>query len=354
MEKRYQVFISSTYTDLKIERQEVMQALLEMDCVPAGMELFPSTNANQWSVIEDVIDDSDYYVLIVAGRYGSLTSEGLSYTEREFDYAVKKGIHILGFIDAKHAESVIDEGQNDSDSRIRLDAFIDKVKSRTIKTYSSPEILGALVSRGLHNAIKKYPGEGWVRGKYALTPEAIAETAQLKARIAILELEKEQLKHAKIDNIENLSSGKEKVEVTFDIENEWTGKSDSFSLKYSWDEILTVIGPEMVDEKPEGMIRARMNSDAWAQAPENIVKVFSQPIQRTRTQIVKSHFDQILIQLRALGLIVKGEKKRPPSDREAYWRLSNEGDARLIQLLAVKKVPTPKTQAKAPRSPKKK
>jgi hypothetical protein len=85
MEKRYQVFISSTYTDLKVERQEVMQALLEMDCVPAGMELFPSTNENQWAVIENVIDDSDYYLLIVAGRYGSLTSEGISYTEREFD-----------------------------------------------------------------------------------------------------------------------------------------------------------------------------------------------------------------------------------------------------------------------------
>ncbi len=134
-------------------------------------------------VIEDVIDDSDYYVLIVAGRYGSLASDGLSYTEREFDYAVKKNKHILGFIDLKHSDGIVDENQNDSESKIKLDAFIAKVKLRTIKTYTSPEILGALVSRGLHNAIKKYPGEGWVRGKYALTPEAEAETAQLKARI---------------------------------------------------------------------------------------------------------------------------------------------------------------------------
>jgi hypothetical protein len=354
MEKRYQVFISSTYTDLKVERQEVMQALLEMDCVPAGMELFPSTNENQWAVIENVIDDSDYYLLIVAGRYGSLTSEGISYTEREFDYAVKEGKHILGFIDARHSEGVVDKGQNDSDSKILLDAFIEKVKLRTIKTYSSPEILGALVSRGLHNAIKKYPGEGWVRGKYALTPEAMAETAQLKARIAVFELEKEQTKNAKIANFEDLSSGKEKVQIAFDIDNNWTGKSDAFSLQYSWDEILTVIGPEMVDEKPEGMIRARLNSDAWTQAPEDIVKEFSRNFQRTRIQIVKSHFDQILIQLRALGLIVKGEKKRPPSDREAYWRLSNEGDRRLMRLLAVKKMVRPASPAKTAQSPKKK
>ncbi|HDV1518665.1 TPA: DUF4062 domain-containing protein, partial [Salmonella enterica subsp. enterica serovar Aberdeen] len=39
MDKRYQVFVSSTFADLEEERQEVMQALLELDCMPAGMEL---------------------------------------------------------------------------------------------------------------------------------------------------------------------------------------------------------------------------------------------------------------------------------------------------------------------------
>ncbi len=41
LDKRYQVFVSSTFSDLEEERQEVMQALLELDCMPAGMELFP-------------------------------------------------------------------------------------------------------------------------------------------------------------------------------------------------------------------------------------------------------------------------------------------------------------------------
>ena len=49
IEKRYQVFVSSTYADLQDERQEVMQALLELDCIPAGMELFPAANEDQWT-----------------------------------------------------------------------------------------------------------------------------------------------------------------------------------------------------------------------------------------------------------------------------------------------------------------
>jgi hypothetical protein len=60
MDKRYQVFVSSTYADLKEERQRVIQALMEMDCIPAGMELFPAADQEQFEFIKRVIDDCDY------------------------------------------------------------------------------------------------------------------------------------------------------------------------------------------------------------------------------------------------------------------------------------------------------
>lgn len=91
MDRRYQVFISSTYMDLVDERREVIQALLEMDCLPAGMEMFPAANDDQWTLIQQVIDESDYYVVIVGGRYGSVAPDGISYTEKEYDYAVSTG-----------------------------------------------------------------------------------------------------------------------------------------------------------------------------------------------------------------------------------------------------------------------
>ena len=90
-DKRYQVFVSSTYDDLQDERKEVMQALLELDCIPAGMELFPASSEDQWSLIKRVIDDCDYYILIIGGRYGSVGPDGISYTQMEFEYALKQG-----------------------------------------------------------------------------------------------------------------------------------------------------------------------------------------------------------------------------------------------------------------------
>jgi hypothetical protein len=91
VEKRYQVFVSSTYEDLREERQEVIQALLELDCIPAGMELFPAADEDQWTLIKNVIDECDYYIVIVGGRYGSVGNGGLSYTEMEYRYALENG-----------------------------------------------------------------------------------------------------------------------------------------------------------------------------------------------------------------------------------------------------------------------
>ena len=59
MDKRYQVFISSTFTDLKDERQAVLKAVLELDHMPAGMELFPAADDTAWQLIKDVIASAE-------------------------------------------------------------------------------------------------------------------------------------------------------------------------------------------------------------------------------------------------------------------------------------------------------
>src|SRR4249919_820551 len=100
MEKRYQVFVSSTYKDLQEERQEVMQALLELDCIPAGVELFPAANEDQWTLIKKVINDRDYYIVIIAGRYGTIGPSGQGYTEMEYRYAIDSGKPVIGFLHA--------------------------------------------------------------------------------------------------------------------------------------------------------------------------------------------------------------------------------------------------------------
>jgi hypothetical protein len=97
MDRVFQVFVSSTFSDLEVERKTVSDALAKAGFIPTGMELFPATDVEQLAYIKRIIDRSDYYVVIVAGRYGTLADES-SYTEREFEYALAKGLPVLAFL----------------------------------------------------------------------------------------------------------------------------------------------------------------------------------------------------------------------------------------------------------------
>ena len=97
--KKYQVFISSTYEDLKEERAAVSKTLLDLGCIPIGMEQFPASGMSQMEYIVKILVTCDYYILILAGRYGSIDpTDGIGYTEKEYDYAVTNGIPVMSFI----------------------------------------------------------------------------------------------------------------------------------------------------------------------------------------------------------------------------------------------------------------
>src|SRR6267378_2581740 len=93
----YKVFVSSTFRDLREERSEVQKALLKLNCLPIGMELFPAADDETWEFIKEQINDADYYLVLVAGRYSSLASDGISFTEKEYDYARQQNIPSIGF-----------------------------------------------------------------------------------------------------------------------------------------------------------------------------------------------------------------------------------------------------------------
>ena len=93
--------------DLQPERLAVLNQLLSINCIPVGMELFPAADEEQFEYIKKLIDESDYYVVIIAGRYGSLADDGLSYTEKEYDYAIEKKDSRAGVFAQKPREDTI-------------------------------------------------------------------------------------------------------------------------------------------------------------------------------------------------------------------------------------------------------
>lgn len=330
MDKRYQVFVSSTFADLQEERQAVMQALLSLDHFPAGMELFPASDDDQWALIRGVIDDSDYYVLVVGGRYGSTTAEGISYTEMEFDYANLRKKPILAFVHQN--PDLIPAGKTDlSDAaRAKLRIFRSKVESdRHVKFWTNADDLRAKVIQSISAETKRNPQEGWVRAGRVADP-ALLEG--LRNEVDNLRTELAAAKSEAPSGAENYAGGTDRFSVAM-TSRVWKGGSYSDSdheVSVTWNTIFFEVGPLLMEEATESQMKARLSSEIWRYNIEDFP-------QGGLKSITDDSFDTIKVQLFALGLIQKSPKKHVPSDTNRYWSLTPYGETMLMKLRAIPK-----------------
>jgi hypothetical protein len=328
VQKKYQVFVSSTFRDLKEERQEVMQAILELKCIPSGMELFPAANDDQWGLIKQVIDDCDYYLVIVGGRYGSMTPEGMSYTQKEYEYADSLGKPILGFLHEKPEMIPFVKSEGDPVLREKLSAFRAVCEARRVcKYWNSAPDLGAKVSRSLINLINSYPAVGWVRGD-RVPDESTAETInRLREEIDRLKGELDRVRQEPPPGAERLAQGMDVVWLGFTAKEEFSSEdAKQESLPMTWDDLFASVGPCMIDEASEYKLLIRL---------EEVIRNKCRLDDHLKVNIDRLAFDKILVQFHALGLICLSETKRGVKHKgTAFWRLTPYGMGHMHRLVA--------------------
>lgn len=164
MSKRFVVFVSSTYEDLKLERIEVVHALLELDCIPTGMEFFSAAPKSAWTVIEKQILECDYCIVISAGRYGSIVSDGLSYTEMEYHCATKAKKPTIALLHKDHRQ-LVNASHESLAEKNQLRVFHNTLKKQLhCRFWDTPIELRHVASLGTQNLMKNYTAIGWIRG----------------------------------------------------------------------------------------------------------------------------------------------------------------------------------------------
>lgn len=339
-DKRYQVFVSSTYTDLLEERSEVMQALLELDCMPAGMELFPAANEQQWNWIKKVIDESDYYLVIVGGRYGTISeATGMSYTEMEYRYALETAKPAIAFLHEAPARIEAGKSETSPQARKKLDQFRKLLEQRLCKYWSSPADLGAKVSRSITQLIKHQPAAGWIRAD-RVPIDSSQEVLALKRKVEDLQEKLRQVGLEEPVGVEGLSKGNDKFSIEFSFETKnakigkngvtyWT-KGDEYdhSFETTWDHLFSDLAPELISPTSEYRVISRLNGYIEGKNRKYFAKHFAEN-KIDNVRIYSSSFDTVKIQLRALKLIAIEEGDS--------WVLSPYGDTYMTKLLAVHK-----------------
>lgn len=334
---RHQVFVSSTFTDLVEERAEVIQAVWELDCIPTGMESFVATNESQWDVIRRVIDESDYYVLIIGGRYGSITDDGISYTEKEYRYAKKLGIPVLAFVHKNPADISIGKSEKDEEARAKLEAFRQRVMNEhPVRSWTTATDLGSIVSRSISREIKINPRPGWIRNDGSSPIALLEQISKLTDENRQLRERVSTIANSEID--ETLEDGDDEVEV-FGTRRvlkpgDSSGKVEQWNSLVSWNDIFRDIGPALINETTEEDLK-----DTIARF-HVYDKIADNERARYPTLVLES-WNELIVQFRALGYIVPGIKKRGVNDRNSYWAITLRGDQKLVSLLAKRRKASP-------------
>lgn len=168
MRKKFQVFIPSTFIDLKLERQACVEAILRAGRIPAGMELFSAGSETQLQVIKRRIEDSDVYMLLLGGRYGSLEqSSGLSYTEIEYRYAQEIGKPTFAIVMSEDLlnEKVKNEGTQiiELANRQKFENFKQLVLSKTSRFYNNDNEIKLAILESLIDIQSRTELVGWVK-----------------------------------------------------------------------------------------------------------------------------------------------------------------------------------------------
>lgn len=312
---KYQVFVSSTYEDLRIERDQVIRAVLEMGHIPVGMEMFSAADEEQWQIIARHIDESDYYVVVVAHRYGALTEDGWSFTRKEYEYARAKGIPCLGFLIDSAAAWPADRVDTATGMKARLDEFKGRIREKPVGFWSGADDLYGKVSIALTKTMTAQPREGWVRAStdvgLAATAELIrlsSENADLRKRIEAAEKAAAADHQAEIrETLDALFSTQKYLHYRYRPRDEWQiGETTLF-------DVFRTIAPGLVVEASIDILAGTLAMQVRADRG------------KTWDIVAINQVKSLMADLMTLDLTTPSTRRHPVSDVKEYWSLTPFG-----------------------------
>jgi hypothetical protein len=171
----------------------------------------------------------------------------LSFTEKEYDYAVSRNKPVLAFLHKDIAKIAGGLLEPSDEGKQRLDRFRNKAKkSKLVNFYENADDLKAQVLHSLGYIFSVRPMRGWAPADR--TPRAELERINdLQQRIISLEAENQRLRERENDISLRLASGSSTVKWNLNIADMRFGNDspiqNEFTLEATWDQWLVTLFP---------------------------------------------------------------------------------------------------------------
>jgi hypothetical protein len=256
VDRVFQVFISSTSADLKDEPQAVSNTLAKAGYMPAGLELLAATDQTQLDYIKRIIDRSDYYVVIVGCRYGSLSDDGLRFTEEEFEYARSKSIPVLAFLPENPDRLAVGKTETDAPLKEKLDAFKSRLSTgRIVEFWNNENDLCMKVVLAVATAVNLKPGVGWIRADQAIDPKVLQELERLRIENAAFRQKLADLNREQSSTDPTLAGSVDSVTVEFLVYRSEEGFPDSISRTILLSDLFVGLYDHLLKNPSEAYVR---------------------------------------------------------------------------------------------------
>lgn len=327
MEKVFHVFVSSTYSDLKEERKKVSEAVAKAGFVAEGMEIFPASSQKQMDFIEKVIDRCDYYILIVAGRYGLVSDDGLSFTEKEFRYAKAKGIPVLAFLRSQVEDLPKSKTETDPESQLKLDRLVSDLKSDALVDFwSNPDELSTKALAALAQARVSHEGVGWIRADRAAGVDVLNEVNELRKENTVLK--KEVAKNSKPAIFDDVPVAGLDENYELKYISKWGNdrKSSGVAL-LTWRDILAAVGSKF---------RTASNASGLASGLQRAIIRKCDLGSHVSITVDMEDKERILMQMEALGLMKGQIYSLKGGGSAVFHQLTSEGVAVMLRENVIK------------------
>ena len=282
--KKFQIFVSSTYKDLSEIRTSVMQSIQKLLHFPVGMEQFSADDDEQWQIIEETIQQTDYYICIIGHRYGSLSKDGRSFTEKEWDYAKELGIPIMSFIQNRNAKTAPADRESDPVLIEKLDKFISKATdSKMVDFWNDAPDLNAMVLTALYKAFARKPRPGWIRSNSEEVAEALAKLSN-ENRVLVDKLERLTSKAAhNSPALIILINNEEKLTLTYPSDEQLSLNTAPNPNSIDWHSLPDELKPFITAQEAEAYNRA-LPSQSEINEKQRLIN-FHERLDQTKAEI---------------------------------------------------------------------
>jgi hypothetical protein len=177
---KYHIFIGSTLDDLKIERKELFRIVMELGHIPVTADYFDKTARNATKLLQQSIEECDYFIALVANKYNATDGTVLPLIA-ECSIATKKGVPVLALLIDEKARSKPAKKEKDAAIIRKLGDFKTKLKNGPHETWLNTPDLCLKAQTLLSQEFNINTRPGWVRGDRLVEPTVANELSRLSS-----------------------------------------------------------------------------------------------------------------------------------------------------------------------------